>query len=538
MVRRALCLLVLPLALAAAASARAPAVLPPPVVKAAFVISGHGYGHGVGLSQYGAFGYAQHGWTYDRILAHYYPGTTLGPAPLSDLRVLVAEGKAALTVASPVPFRVKDAAGKAYPLQPGAYKLGPALALALGPDAAPTALAGPLTFLPGRQPLALDGRAYRGALRIVVTGRKVNAVDLIGLERYLWGVVSAEMPHDWPAEALKAQAIAARSYALASRAPAGNFDLYGDIRSQAYLGVAGETPEGNAAVTATAGRVVLYGGKVATTFFFSSSGGVTADVQDVFQGSTPIPYLVSVSDPYDTVSPWHDWGPVVVPVERAAKLLKVPGLSDLAPDSTVDRAHTVTATGAAGPLALRASAVRFALGLRSTWFTVGVLGLAHPPGALVYGGSWRLTATVRGVDGAELQQLVSGAWQPVATTAPAPDGSFSAVVRPLAGTRFRLAAGETIGPVVVVPVAPRVTLAAQPDGGVAGTVTPVTPGVAVDVQRLGDDGSTWTTVTTSIVDPSGSFTAALASVSGTYRARIAAGRGLAAGVSPSLRVGS
>ena len=118
------------------------------------------------------------------------------------------------------------------------------------------------------------------------------------------------MPYTWPAEALKAQAVAARSYALASLVKGKPFDLYSDPRSQVYLGVAGEKASTTQAVTATAGEVVLYGGKVATTYYFSTSGGKTASAADVF--GFDVPYLVSRPDPWDKLSPYHRWGPVLI----------------------------------------------------------------------------------------------------------------------------------------------------------------------------------------------------------------------------------
>src|SRR3954447_5966622 len=78
---------------------------------ALFLLSGHGWGPGVGMSQYGAYGYAQHGATYQEILAHYYPGTTLGPAPVSTIRVLLADRKKTIKLASQSGFTVRDAAG-------------------------------------------------------------------------------------------------------------------------------------------------------------------------------------------------------------------------------------------------------------------------------------------------------------------------------------------------------------------------------------------------------------------------------------------
>ena len=98
--RTLLALIGLALALAASAPAgsRAPAPAVAPVTATTFVASGRGWGHGVGMSQYGALGYANEGWTYDQILAHFYAGTQLGPAPVARVRVLVAEARPVLTV--------------------------------------------------------------------------------------------------------------------------------------------------------------------------------------------------------------------------------------------------------------------------------------------------------------------------------------------------------------------------------------------------------------------------------------------------------
>ncbi len=101
----------------------------------------------------------------------------------------------------------------------------------------------------------------------------------------------------------------------------GPFDLYGDGRSQVYGGVAAETPATNAAVDATKGQVVMYAGKVADTLFFSSSGGRTASALE--STGIAVPYLVPVADPYDTISPYHDWGPMLFDATKLAKQLKL-----------------------------------------------------------------------------------------------------------------------------------------------------------------------------------------------------------------------
>src|SRR5690348_16654063 len=114
----------------AAALTAAPAVRPaaaPLPVRPVLVLTGHGWGHGIGMGQYGAYGYAQHGWDYKKILAHYYPGTVLGDAPVARVRVLLASGSRSLTVAATGPLRVVDAKGKARRLPAGSYALGTSL---------------------------------------------------------------------------------------------------------------------------------------------------------------------------------------------------------------------------------------------------------------------------------------------------------------------------------------------------------------------------------------------------------------------------
>jgi stage II sporulation protein D len=122
-------------------------------------------------------------------------------------------------------------------------------------------------------------------------------------------VVSGESPSAWPTEALKAQAVAARTYAITTHAGGTVFDQYADTRSQVYRGVSAETPSTDAAVQATAGQVVTFGGQPVTTYFFSTSGGETEDVENSFVGSQPKPWLKAVEDPFDSVSPKHRWGP-------------------------------------------------------------------------------------------------------------------------------------------------------------------------------------------------------------------------------------
>ena len=165
------------------------------------------------------------------------------------------------------------------------------------------------------------GTAYRGALLVHRQAGKLTIVNRLPLDRYLRGVVPWEMPDDWHREALRAQSVVARSYALATLKPGTLFDLYADTRSQVYGGIRAEAASTNRAIGSTAGRVVSWNGRVATTFYHSTSGGRTVSNEEAWPGATPVPYLVSVPDPYDGLSKLHRWGPFPwTPAEVGRKL--------------------------------------------------------------------------------------------------------------------------------------------------------------------------------------------------------------------------
>jgi stage II sporulation protein D len=174
----------------------------------------------------------------------------------------------------------------------------------------PVRVSGPHGFvaLGGLADNGVNGGTYRGSIELRPgTSGGVTAINVVGLEAYVSGVVPGEVPPSWPAEALKVQAVAARSYGISTRAGGAVFDQYAGTFSQLYKGRSGEQPSTNAAVRATAGQVVLYGGQVAVTYFFSTSGGRTENIENVFYGAPPSPYLKSVPDPYDNLSPRHRW---------------------------------------------------------------------------------------------------------------------------------------------------------------------------------------------------------------------------------------
>jgi stage II sporulation protein D len=507
--------------------------------EAVFVVSGRGYGHGVGMSQYGAYGQALAGRTYDQILGYYYSGTQIAKLGRREVRVLLGEGRPAVTVSSTVPFTAVDATGEKFVLAKGTFTLRPDLRLPTADG--PARAVQPLVLRPGKKaPLALDGRLYRGKLELVPQGGFLRVVNALPLESYLQGVVAGEMPYSWPAEALEAQAVAARSYAIASMLVGKPYDLYSDVRSQVYLGVGGEKPSTTKAVTDTAGKVVTYAGKVATTYYYSSSGGRTASAADVFGFS--VPYLVSKPDPWDKASPYNRWGPVLIGARTLQSKLDADArVVDVTTTPTPSgRLRSLTLQTIAGAEQVPSSVVRTALGLRSTYVTIGVLRLDKASsGPVVYGSASTLTGVGRGLVGLKLSSSVDGSsWTPVASVAPDASGVVSVDVKPVRTTRYRLEAQGGASPALLVVVAPRVTLARptplEPDV-FTGTVRPKLTGATVAVERR--RGAAWSLVDEALVDQSGGFRLELDALpAGAYRARTIAANGYAAGTSAVVTV--
>ena len=491
-------------------------------------VSGHGWGHGLGLSQWGAYGYAKHGWHYDAILAHYYSGTTLGPAKVGTVRVLLAaEKKTSLN--SVVAWNVTDSAGTKVQLTPGILTLKPKLAITGHP-----ALQPPFTFV-GAQSLVVDGKPYRGKIVVSSDGKQLQVIDTVAIEAYLKGVVPSEMPSGWSPEALKAQAVAARSYALANLTKGRGFDLYADTRSQVYGGVDAEASSTSDAIDATKGQVVLYNGKVADTLFFSTSGGRTASAAE--ETGAAVPYLVPVADPYDTLSPVHTWGPVLFDAAQVTKQLKLAApIADLrAANGTDGRVKTVTVVSDDdSQVTLTGSQLRGQLELRSNWFTPALLQLLPTAKTMTVGGAVTLDGFARGADTVSLEARPTGLdWAPAGELVLGADGAFSTIVKPQTTTQYRLAWGAARIGLARVSVAPRVT-AQLTASGVQGTVKPALAGAAVQLQRQA--APAWTVVSSTVTGSTGAWSFAGALQPGTYRIRCAPGHGLVPGVSASIVV--
>jgi SpoIID/LytB domain protein len=234
-----------------------------------------------------------------------------------------------------------------------------------------------------------------------------------------------------------------------------------------YGGVASEQDSTTTAIEATAGQVVLYAGQLITAFYSSSSGGKTASAADVF--GTPLPYLVSRPDPWDKASPNHRWGPVLLGARTLQSKLGVSArvLDASGVPTPSGRIKSLTLRTASGATSVPASLVRTALGLRSTWISIGVLRLDRPKGTVESGATLNLGGIARNVLAPQLQSSSNGkTWTAVGPLPRAADGTFVETVSPTRTTSYRIEAGvsasqpasRVTSQVLLVRVSPRVRL--------------------------------------------------------------------------------
>lgn len=381
-------------------AAHADAVVKPK--NGAFTLQGSGYGHGIGMSQYGAYGAAQKGLTWQQILDFYYPGTTRAKQPASQqIRVwITGDHDNDLRVAASAGLRLTDSAGKAYvlPTNLGATwwrvtRSGSTWRLwsyAQGKWTARTAKgldpARQWTFSNNAQLLRMaltnrDRLALRGKLTLALSGSGAVTVNVVPTTQYLKSVVPAEIPVSWHAHAVRAQTVAARSYAarLQASAPASQpYDLCDTTACQVYPGharkpltgtrVAFEHAAGNSAIAATRDVVLKYGSTYALTQFSSSNAGHSV------AGSQP--YLKAKKDPYDGVPKSQAWTARITTAAMQGKWPSVGTVTGLQVSKRDGkgpyggRATTVVVTGSKGKVTVAGTDFRVALGLRSTVFRV------------------------------------------------------------------------------------------------------------------------------------------------------------------------
>jgi SpoIID/LytB domain protein len=364
-------------------------------------LKGHGFGHGRGMGQYGALGYALAGWPYTRILDHYYGGTSLsaiGDDPMSvrivrldNLETVVAqEQNGATTSTHPGltfgALKTRLVAPNIFEVSRALTCSGPWEVIATSPGPITLGSSVPQTNTRNTMLQLCEGattRWYRGDFQVVDSGGS-KTVNRLPMESYLRGVVPRESPSAWGVlgngqgmQALRAQAVAARSYAQAQ----GRYPYAKTCDTEAcqvYSGFAIQDAAGfrdleagptNAAIAETAGQVRVFAGtsNVASTEFSSSTGGHSAG------GTFP-----AVVDDGDTVAqnPNRDWtGTVPVAAIEAAfpnigmlqsvDVVRRNGLGDMG-----GRVVELVLVGTAGRQTLTGPDFRAKFGLKSDWFTV------------------------------------------------------------------------------------------------------------------------------------------------------------------------
>jgi stage II sporulation protein D len=304
---------------------------------------GRGWGHGVGLNQYGAKGRALAGQTAEQILAAYYRGAKAATVSgTQNVRVLVLGGYSAVRTA-PLIIHGRDrewtvdGVAKRFPAG-GVLKLYRTTSTIDGlatttwrlrvyaADATTllhsAIVSGSVVVRPASSwtRLQVDSRpssydTYRGLLKIRLGASSATVINHVGLDLYVRGVVPVEMDPAWPAEALRAQTAAARSYAVRRLHPGvGSFDLYDDTRSQVYRGVEAERSATSSIIRQYPGQVITVNGVVVNAFFFATGGGSTENNEYVFVSSsgavgTAVSYLRGIPDRRSDGRAWDAGAP-------------------------------------------------------------------------------------------------------------------------------------------------------------------------------------------------------------------------------------
>ncbi len=546
--------------------------------RTTMVMEGRGWGHGIGMSQYGADGYALHGWKYPAIIEHYYTGVTLGKVANVPIRVQLRSGVSSAAVTDAAQFSatwgkktVALAAGAVATVtwSGGVYHL-----TASGKSWTPKA---PVTFVAGADKLKLltandngyVGR-YRGSLRVVHLTDGLMIVNTLRLESYLYGVVPRESPASWPIAALEAQAVAARSYAYRAIGGSSGFDVYCTTASQMYGGADGETAATDKAVNLTKGIVPEYKGTPIVAYFFSTSGGHTENIENVWTGCAPVPYLKGVPDPYDTTSPYHIWPDN--PIHRTpAQIAAALGFSKgplravyVLKRGTSPRVVKALLIGDHGAAVTDGATLRAALGLRDTWVFFTSLSIApSTTTTITYGSSVTLTgrrypALAAGKAIRLHLRPAGGSWSSRKAKATARSSTvagytvrftgYSAKVIPTATTRCYFTTPTAMGASllsahVTIDVRPAVTIRTASttvktgDKVVfTGTVTPATAAATIWLQTKGPSG--WVDAASATPAGDGAYSVAWTAVAGATQLQVLvpASSTLVAGASPTVTI--
>ncbi len=449
-----------------------------------FRLEGLGYGHGHGLSQFGAEGAARKGLTSSQIVNFYYPGTKQASAPDGQkIRVRISAGVRASTAGPDVKVRpvaglqvsegdrtlvlpqsvggkrikawralLKNGTLGLYGWTGSAYEAVSGWTGRDGPFRFTNAPTAPTT---ARVTLIRPGGTevvYRGAIEARRNGAHtdLNAVSIVLLDDYVKSVVSAEMPGGWSTAAYEAQAIAARSYAMFKRTAAvaagSAWHICDTTQCQAYNGYSGETSPESKAGTTTAGIYLTYAGAPIFAEFSSANGGWTSD------GGKP--YLVAKQDPYDGVltgtANWgHAWTKDVTAAAIQSAYPAIGKISRIVVTGRVGqgdwggRVTSVRLEGSTGKVTVSGTSLRSALGLKSEWFRAEQVAPPAPKVVIPKGSPTAgVPTTVRSLDTARGDRIATVSWK-------APSSSGSAAI---SGYRLKISPGDRV---ITVPATTR-----------------------------------------------------------------------------------
>lgn len=371
-----------------------------------FTLTGSGYGHGVGMSQYGAQEMAKAGWSTDSILNFYYPGISIENRTVGNIRVQLIQ-------ATTVVVRYAGAAGTLTPAGAGAasaaqgsvvtFAVSGSNVKASGLGSAKTASSFTIAWSGASNCsgyVTVDGtnggsQGYcRGTMTATVIGGKVNLIATVGLARtYLYGL--GEVPSSWSGAALSAQAAAARTYAAKQTYKSScNCEVYSDTRSQYYAGRSKEIETTYGAYwvgavnrtspSSTTGSLLLYGGQPITASYSAANGGRTEASADIWGGA--LPYLISKEDPWSLKAGVPDSVKAWTVTKTQAQMKAIFGLADVA-SATITAttaggsAKTIVAKSSSGAskTITGAETIRNAFGLRSAHFAISSPSTARQP---------------------------------------------------------------------------------------------------------------------------------------------------------------
>jgi stage II sporulation protein D len=291
------------------------------------------------------------------------------PAAALEIRVGLSQGASEFTVGSSTPTSILDGTGRVL------GQLPPLQGFVATTTSGGISVAGKKSWQVVLKPkdggfVYAGGHWYRGEVSLIRESSGMTVVNRLNLEDYLASVIGKEMYNTWPQEALKAQAVASRSYAVfqKQRPRSKRFDVLSTTASQVYAGLEGEAISTQTAVKATAGQVLMYQGKVIEAVFHSSSGGHTENSENVWKST--IPYLRGVTD-FDQSAPSYQW---TLNMTAAQLRQRIPGIGDIisiAPSKTsiTGRILMLKVQGTRGSRLIKGTEARSALGLKSTLFT-------------------------------------------------------------------------------------------------------------------------------------------------------------------------